>query len=165
MKQFILKDSPFRVGSLVNEATETKDPMDIYKASRDILKQKKELESKLDSMQTEYESLIKNQFNDKLDELVVTLKKVYPKAKSIKRVDKQSAYDGDVLVLFSTGNEVTDQVSEKKKIEDAFGEKTSIVANGIYVKPDPKSSKYLYGGLALRFTKAYQNKIRNFPEF
>ena len=81
MKQFILKDSPFRVGSLVNEATETKDPMDIYKASRDILKQKKELESKLDSMQTEYESLIKNQFNDKLDELVVTLKKVYPKAK------------------------------------------------------------------------------------
>ena len=63
MKQFILKDSPFRVGSLVNEATETKDPMDIYKASRDILKQKKELESKLDSMQTEYESLIKNQFN------------------------------------------------------------------------------------------------------
>jgi len=149
-----------KLKNLLKESTELDKAKDVYNKAVDIQKEIDSLEKQKNSLVNQYTDLRKGLLNAEYDTLISNAKKLYPNAKSVKKVG-----DG-VLVQLPKGEFIEKPFDVATKLSSETGTSSSVKVAGKYDMAKPGSySATVFNGFFAEFSVPYIKSVTNLPIF
>jgi len=149
-----------KLTNLLKESAELDKAKNVYNKAVDIQKEIDSLEKQKISLVNQYADLRKGLLNAEYDRLIASAKKLYPKAKGVKKVG-----DG-VLVQLPKGEFIEKPFDVATKLSSEIGTPSSVKVGGRYEMDKPGSySAIVFQGFYIEFSIPYIKSVTNLPVF